>query len=170
MSAPRILGLDPSLTSFGVAMPDGTTLSIKSKLKGVERLADIRSVILGLVDDVDLVVCEGYAYGAANKAPDLGELGGTIRLALWDACIPYVIVQPTNRAKYATGTGNAAKATVAMAIAARTGRSFGDYDQVDAWILRAMGLDHYGHPEIEVPATHRVALNAIAWPELGART
>lgn len=166
MIYPQIMGLDLSLTATGVALPDATTLTLRSKLRGMERLADLRSIILGLAASTELVVLEGYSYGSGHGAHQLGELGGTIRLALWDAAIPYIDIAPTQRAKYATGRGNAAKGLVVSEISARTGRTFPDDNQVDAWILRAMALDHYGHPCIDVPQTHRDALTGIHWPDL----
>ena len=112
------------------------------------------------------VVIEGYSHGSTHGAHHLGELGGTIRLALWDAAIPYIDVAPTARAKYATGRGNAAKHLVISELSARTGRAFLDDNQADAWILRAMALDAYGWPAIDVPKTHRDALTGVSWPDL----
>lgn len=163
---PQIMGIDPSLTATGIALPDGTTLTIRSKLRGIERLADIRSIVLGLCANTDLVVVEGYSYGSAHGAHQLGELGGTIRLALWDAAIPWIDVAPGGRAKYATGRGNAAKGLVLSELSARTGRTFPDDNQADAYILHLMGLDAYGHPGLELPQTHRDALKTIPWPDL----
>lgn len=163
---PNIIGLDLSLTATGICLEDGTTLTIRSKHRNMERLADIRSLILGIIPNTHLVVIEGYSYGSGHGAHQLGELGGTIRLALYDASIPYVDIAPTARAKYATGRGNAAKSLVVSEISARTGRTFPDDNQVDAWILRAMALDHYGYPCIDLPQTHRDSLKQITWPEL----
>ena len=163
---PQIIGLDLSLTATGIALPDSTTLTIRSKHRGMERLADIRQVILGLAAGTDLIAIEGYSYGSGHGAHQLGELGGTIRLALWDAAIPYVEIAPTQRAKYATGRGNAAKHLVISELSARTGRTFPDDNQADAYILHAMTLDHYGHPIIDLPKTHRDVLTAITWPDL----
>lgn len=70
-------------------------------------------------------------------------------------------------AKYATGRGNAPKQLVVSEISARTGRTFPDDNQVDAWILRAMALDAYGFPCIDVPKSHRDALNGLTWPQIG---
>ena len=163
---PQIMGIDPSLTATGIALPDGTTLTIRSKHRGMERLADIRQVIITLAAGIDLVIIEGYSYGSGHGAHQLGELGGTLRLALWDAAIPYLEIAPTQRAKYATGRGNAAKNLVISELSARTGRTFPDDNQADAYILYAMALDHYGHPIIDVPKTHRDALQAVTWPDL----
>lgn len=34
--------------------------------------------------------------------------------------------------------------------------------------LRAMALDHYGHPVVPMPAANREALRKIDWPALDA--
>lgn len=165
-TAPAILGLDLSLTASGIALPDGTTLTIASKQRHAARLADIRNEISLYLSHVDLVVIEHYAFNSRHNAHQLGELGGVIRLALWDFQIPYVDVAPSARAKYATGRGNAAKSAVVSEISARTGRTFADDNQADAYILHLMGLDAYGHPTISLPNTHRQALTNILWPNL----
>jgi len=68
--------------------------------------------------------------------------------------------------RYATGKGNATKADMRMALFQRAGLDVRDDNAVDAWWLRAMALDHYGHPLVAMPQTHRQALEKVAWPEL----
>lgn len=180
----NVLALDLSLTATGVALPDGSTEALTTYLRGVERLEMLRQAVLKRcwvdeTDDacdgwyVDLVVIEGYAYAKTNKAHDVGELGGVIRLALHENGLPFVVVAPASLKKYALGKG-AGKGTDkdAMGIAAmrRAGLDFsGRPDECDAWWLRAMALDHYGCPVVQMPAAHRVALDAVGWPVLGSR-
>ncbi|MCX4468742.1 hypothetical protein OOK41_00150 [Micromonospora sp. NBC_01655] len=66
--------------------------------------------------------------------------------------------------KYATGRGNAGKPEMAVALYKRAGRELADDNQVDAWWLRAAGLDHLGHPPADMPKNHRAALDAVRWP------
>ena len=104
MSAPKIVGLDLSLTASGIARAhlDGTPNLdvVKTTLKGMARLNHLEHEVAWVVGDsdchVDLVVIEGYAFGRPNQAAHLGELGGAIRLALWSRQIPYVDVPPSN--------------------------------------------------------------------------
>lgn len=171
---PRILGLDLSLTATGVAMPDGDTLTIRTQpsayVHAMERLADIRHTIIHLAGrDTDLVAIEGYAYGRDQNRELLGELGGVVKLALYDAAIPYVLVAPTSVKKYATGHGNAPKGLVISELNARTGRTFRNAtnDQADAYALRLYALDAYGWGDLTWPATHRSALKSVvSWPDL----
>lgn len=171
----RLVGLDLSLTSTGVALaptldiPEGTAVFRPKALAGMARIAWLRRRIMPLCWDADLVVIEDYAFSRqASRAHALGELGGAIRLALFDADVRYVDVAPTTRAKYATGKGNSGKAVVVSSVSAKTGRTFAYDDEVDAFVLREMALAQYGQP-CEIPPTNqaqRDALAAVEWPDL----
>jgi Holliday junction resolvasome RuvABC endonuclease subunit len=76
-----------------------------------------------------------------------------------------VVVAPTQRAKYASGKGNASKDTVLLAVAARY-PSVGvtDNNQADALVLAAMGARHLGHPvEESLPVVNLSAMDAVRW-------
>lgn len=148
------MGLDLSLTSTGVSI-DGSTISIKSKNKGTERLMEIRDEIIRLARQhkVEIVAIEGYSYASRHsQAHSIGELGGVIRVSLREMGIPIVVIPPTCRAKFATGKGNSGKSEVMSAISAKTGIiwSGGDgNDKCDAWILEQMTLTYLGHSQYE---------------------
>lgn len=165
----NVIGIDLSLTSTGVATPVGFFV-IRPKVKGEARLVEIRNKIM---DEVSVypepyVVVEGYSFASrSGQAFSIGELGGVVKAALYEADIPYSIVPPTVRAKFATGKGNASKIEVAMAIAAKAGNIFegkGADDMVDAWVLREMGL--YAttqHGQFEWPQKNLEALEKVEW-------
>src|SRR5690606_1478975 len=92
----------------------------------------------------------------------------TCALPIFDnESIPYAIVSPTSLKKYVTGRGNASKDEVlAAAIRRWPDAAINGNDEADAYALRAMGLDHLGHPVADVPKTHRDALAKVAWPEV----
>lgn len=160
-----IVGLDLSLTSTGVAVRDETFV-LKPKLFGVERLDWFRwqlTDVLMVVPDPEVLI-EGYSFGSKkSQAHAIGELGGVVRLLLFDLGIPFVEVPPTCRAKFATGKGNASKSAVVSAVSARTGRVWEVDDEVDAFILQEMGLTHLGSPRYAWPAENRKALDKINW-------
>lgn len=162
----RIVGLDLSLNSTGVALPSGATLRHQPRCTGVERLAWHRDAIAAALaaNVVDLAVLEGYAYGRHNGAAALGELGGVVRLALADAGVPVVVVPPAALKLYATGKGNASKDEVFAAAIRRLDYEGSSNDECDALWLRAMGMDACGEPVTEVPGRHREALAKVAWP------
>lgn len=163
-----VVGLDLSLTSTGVATELGT-LSIAVKSKGCDRLIELREAILDVVLSLHQpVVCvEGYSFGSKNsQAHAAGELGGVVRVALWEEGVRFVEIAPTSRAKFATGKGNAGKTEVISAVCAKTGIQWsgkGADDECDAWILREMGLVHFGHGQFNWPVANLSALEKIDW-------
>jgi crossover junction endodeoxyribonuclease RuvC len=140
------------------------------------RLAFIRSQVLTEAQEPytgslpDVAILEGYSHGSPNQAHYLGELGGVVRLALYDAGVPYVDIAPKKRAKYATGNGNGSKDAVLQAAVHRSGRIFDSNDAADAWWLWQMGLAHYdpGSPHlVKMPAKNLEALREIQWAVIG---
>lgn len=162
------MGIDPSLTSTGVSI-GGDTRSIRPVLKGVLRLIEIRNELVHLATEngVNLVAIEGYSYGSRNShAHSLGELGGVIRVALFEAGIQFVVVPPTVRAKFATGKGNAGKAEVVSAVSAMTGIVWagGDgADRCDAWVLEQVVLAKLGQSPYPWGRQQLEALTKLEW-------
>lgn len=171
MSKIITMGIDPSLTSTGVSVA-GTTVSIRKSSRGVQRLLDVRDELLQLVgrNSVDCVSIEHYSYASRNsQAHSIGELGGVMRLALYEANIPFIEIPPTCRAKFATGKGNAGKSEVVSAISARTGVVWdgGDgTDRCDAWVLEEMLRFKLGLSAIDWPKSHTDALEKVDWSPL----
>lgn len=167
----KLIGLDLSLASTGVSICGNSSI-VSTKLKGAERLSSISKSILQICIDnkVDCAIIESYSFASRNsQAHSIGELGGCVRMTLWDAGIPYVDVPPTCRAKFATGKGNSSKGDVLSAISAKTGIVFsgaGSDDLCDAWILEQMGLAHLGISGYTWPAVNMSALDKIDWSPL----
>ena len=167
----NLLGLDPSLTSTGISISDDPGIAFHSYEEDVNRLIDIRNYVLGMCmeENVKCVVMEGYSYGSRTRAHSLGELGGVLKVAFDEAWIPYVIVPPTSRAKFATGRGNAGKAEVISAVSFKTNRSWsgkGIEDRIDAWVLREMGLQRLGESQYTWATENLKALDNIDWEPL----
>jgi len=114
MSPESAVGIDLSLTSTGWATASGTG-TISTKMKGMERLEFIHDSILNLLETIPfpIVAVEGYAFAKqTSHAHAQGELGGIIRMMMFRNQVPWIEVPPTNRAKFATGRGNAGKSEV----------------------------------------------------------
>lgn len=138
----KIVGIDASLTSTGIAILEGgeiTTQAIKSKLNGIPRLIDIRNKVKSAVKGANLVVIEGYALSHGHQAHAKGELGGVLRVMLYEAGLPILEVPPAQVKKFATGRGNAKKEEMAVAIYKRWGREFPNNDEADAYVLARIG-------------------------------
>lgn len=170
-----ILALDLSLTAPGYCVGDeAATIKVPARVRSMERLhhlADEVREMCGL--PIDLVVLEGYSYGSKGAAVvNIGELGGVIRLMLFELGIPYVEIPPACLKKYATGRGNAKKDDVLQAGVMRSGRTFIDNNACDAWWLHQMALAHYepDSPQlVKVPAINRAALDKVVWADGGRR-
>lgn len=183
MSNPLVVAFDLSLTSTGVADRNGTR-RITPKTTGPERLAEIRDAVLAschdhrslddqfccgtghCIDLPDLVVLEGYSYGSPNAAHPVGEMGGVVRLALWEAGLPFEVVSPSTIKAFACGKGNASKDDVLLAAVRRLGYEGGSKDEADALWLYALTMHALGAPIVTVPAGHHKALKALTWPAL----
>lgn len=167
----KILGLDLSLTSTGVAIADEATnysaYTVKPKEGGHERLARIVRAVLTEACDADLVVVEGPAFGAKGSAyHQLAGLWWIVTQELWDDSVPYAVVSPFELKKYATGTTKSDKDAIMLATARRFGSFSGDNNAADALWLAAAGAEHLGRPLLQLPQVQRDALTKVAWPEL----
>jgi len=163
----NLLALDLSLTASGWARALDDHGTIRTPKKGAERLGVILDEVAALAygdQPVDVVLIEGYAYAAHNRAHQVGELGGVIRLELWRAGVPFVEIAPPVLKKYATGKGNSPKPELRMALYKRTGLDVSDDNQVDAVWLVAAGFELAGAPIIDVPQAQRDALGKVEWP------
>lgn len=172
MGLVNILGLDLSLTSTGFSS-GGKTGSINSgKMRGPERLSFVSKKVMSICFDksIDCVIVEGYSFSSRNsQSHSIGELGGCVRMLLWESGIPYVEVPPTSRAKFATGKGNAGKTEVISAISSKTGMAFfgsGADDECDAWVLEQMALAKLGESTYSWTQQQLSALDKIDWEQL----
>lgn len=172
----HVIGIDLSLTATGVACKHGVEL-VTSKGHTDDALADrhhrlmrVREDILCWTRDADLIVIEQPAYSrTAGHMHDRSGLWWLTVHALYAMGRPVAEVSPTSRARYATGKGNASKDLVLASVV----RRFPDFDvndnnTADALILTAMGHDAFGQPLTDMPAAHRVALDAVRWPVISA--
>lgn len=150
-----VIGLDLSLTSTGavVLSPGGEpgklaqeSMVIKSKFKEEARLEHIREQVMELVgvNQPDLIVLEGYAFGRPNAMAPLAELGGVIKHSLHTHGWIYLVVPPTRVKKYVCGKGNAKKDEVRLGVYKRWGFEAPTNDEIDAYGLARIGLAYLG--------------------------
>lgn len=168
-------GIDLSLTSTGISI-GGDLSAIRVSSKGVIRLNEISLKIVELFKErsVKAVAIEGYSFASRNsQAHSIGELGGVVRLRLWEMAIPYIEIPPTSRAKFATGRGNASKNEVVSSVSAKTGLVFsgaGADDMCDAFLLEEMLRVHLGVGQYSWNATQMQALDKIDWMPISSST
>jgi Holliday junction resolvasome RuvABC endonuclease subunit len=172
---PRVVGIDLSLNSTGVAIIAEhrawtTTLIPKWEghpAKGHRRLQLIADKITEWCADADLILIEGAAFGMPNQAFQMGGAWYVVTHALWNEGQPYVVVPPACIKKYATGKGNAKKDLVGYEAVRRfPSVMMTTNDEADALWLAHMGCDWLGWPLITVPLANRTAMDSIrTWPD-----
>lgn len=176
---PLVIGLDVALTASGVAGAGWTDRVRCTTTSTHARFAFQLDGLASFYRHAEFVVIEGAAYSKNNQGADaLAAMRWMVRHDLWKRRIPYVVITPTKRITYATGTtvhkdehgvrikGPALKGLVREAVAERYGihtEGVCRYDEADAYILLAMGLDHLGHQLADVPITHARALTGCDW-------
>lgn len=177
MTAPRLLALDLSLTSTGVASthddlgrPRLGCATIRPRTDGHQRLQDIcTGVAAALRSEPQLVLIERLPHVAAHSAGttmSLAELHGLVKQHLWISGVPYLLIQQARIKTYATGHGNAPKRDVLRAAQSRYPVYVGTTDEADALALLALACHGYGYPLADVPDTHSRAMRGITWPTL----
>lgn len=156
----EVIGVDPSYTSTGVATASGVS-SFELKGDGRERLEHAYRWAKLFKGKPVVVFIEGYAPGRNNRAHQMGELGGVLRLGFTHAGIEYRDVSPPTVKKYATGKGNAGKDQVLAEAIRRLGYEGHSTDEADALWLRQIGLALTGGDAVDVPQAHRAALDVL---------
>lgn len=78
------------------------------------RLWCIRTFLLKTFGDLkpDFACLENYAFSRGNRAHQIGEAGGLVRLIMWDLLIPYRLHDPKTVKLFATGKATADKEEV----------------------------------------------------------
>lgn len=168
------IGVDPSLTGTALVALDEqarvqTAATIQPKHRGVERLAELRDAvgqILRKVADageIARVALEGYSLGNRNQAGvrSMAEWGGVLRLALYEAGLPWIEIPPATAKKYATGRGDAPKDRIALAAFKRWGIELQDEHQTDAYVLARIARDMDCAPSDDLTEFQRAILRRL---------
>lgn len=185
MTFPAVVGIDPSLTSTGVALwTPGAPVSI-SRVKSSpgptmpgaktpswrdrhRRIKDAGARVAAEVPFGSLVVLEAPAYAAKSTSiHDRAGLWWEIYDNVVDLNCEVLIVTTNQRMKYSTGRGSADKDTVLAATIRRyLDIEIRNNDEADAMIFLAIGCRMIGHPlEDSLPKTHLDALAKLTLPD-----
>lgn len=161
----RYLGVDASLNSTGLALLDGDslrTMTLRPAVAGVPRLTWLRDRVGEVLDGFSptCVMVEDYAYSRGNRAHQIGEWGGVLRLLLWDRAVPTYEVGPNVVKKFVTGRGDGGKAPVMLGLFKHWNLDVPQEDEADAASLALMGL-HLAEPARDAPAYRREALSKV---------
>jgi crossover junction endodeoxyribonuclease RuvC len=141
------IGIDPSLTATAVVAVAGKGQMVKSTIcktawDGPKRLVSIRDQVDRFIgqfgDQVVLIGIEHYAMGAKWGREAAGELGGILRVAMYEEGCEYIEIAPMQLKQFATGKGTAQKDHVLMAVYKKWGLEFRTNDEADAFVLAQM--------------------------------
>jgi crossover junction endodeoxyribonuclease RuvC len=151
-SVTRVIGLDPSLSSFGVS--DGSRHEAIRTPPGaiLERTDEIRRQLEAFVDAFqfsgsrELFVIEGPSYGSQATGGFLWDAGYLMcRVELWARSrrADLVVVPPATLRKFVTGKGNTPKAEMPLRVFKKWGLEFDadpGCDKLMAYCLHRFGL------------------------------
>ena len=154
-----IIGLDPSLTSAGIAILDNGTPTLLASIghpsqgrsfahRSRRIVSQCRAIVNALPERADLVVIEEPAWGInMPSAHDRAGLWWGLYSALTAKGHTIAVVNPKTRAKWASGTGAASKTQVLEAVRTTWApwrlRITND-DVADALTLAEIGARHVG--------------------------
>lgn len=179
-----VIGIDLSLTGTGLAdfcldtrrftaMDTHRTKGKRTdnyKMRG-DRLTGIADHIVEWATagplDPRLVAIEGPSLGNRQGSQfDRSGLWWLVVSALQAGGIPVLVVPPKTRAKYATGNGNADKATVVAHVVEQygdfCGRRIANDNEADAVVLAAIGARYIGRPqEDDLPESNLSAMSGV---------
>jgi crossover junction endodeoxyribonuclease RuvC len=167
----RIAGLDLSTARIGYAAPEGGLHSVTARAKADDvprRLHELLSALerlLRLYPPLpDLVAVEGYSLASPGRISlvRLGELGGAVRLRLFELDVPYVEIPPSSVKRHATGAGNADKYRMTARAIELGARGSVNDDEADAFLLRRMARQAHGLERAELDH-ERDAIASLSW-------
>jgi Holliday junction resolvasome RuvABC endonuclease subunit len=137
---PVFIGIDQSYSGFSITALNGELYSTSvytSQHRGIKRLADIKEYMVTNLSRYQIldVAIEGYAFGS-QMANMLGELGGMVKLSLFDMGLYPLIVPPTSLKKYVTGKGTGVpKSQMLLQVYKKWGAEFTDDNAADSYSL-----------------------------------
>jgi len=147
----KFCGIDPSLSSTGVCITNNEesdyleSFAIKSTKRGEARLIEIRNKVTSILVEhkPNYIFYEGYAFGARGRVFDLGELGGVLKVKLFEEEYKFFIVPPTVLKKFIIGKGIAPKDLMREYVYRAYGKGsevLKTTDEVDAFALCQFGI------------------------------
>lgn len=150
------VGIDQSYSGFGLSVVSiddpgsQQTWVYSAQGTGTPRLAEIRGWLQEKLREVNAgytvagVAMEGYAFGA-QRGHQAGELGGMVRLSLYDSGLTRsLVVPPTTLKKYVTGQGTkVTKSQMMLHVYKKWGVELNNDNAADAYGLGRLAGGHF---------------------------
>jgi len=168
-----VIGIDASLTGTGVfetvkGSNQGYTALFSSDQKGMSRVSEISRNLRAFVLDrsgLELTILEDYAFAKGDRAHQLGELGGMIRMMFWSDRLNATLISPSAVKKFLTGRGNTKKALLGKELYKKYGIDLDDDNEVDAAIIALAGhalLQLENNPEVDLPKYRKDVVSKLS--------
>jgi crossover junction endodeoxyribonuclease RuvC len=147
----RVIGIDQSYSGFAFCV-DGDSKKKSYPLSKfyheIDRLYVMRREFRAWLKEqvaqdkrnIDLIVMEGYSNASKFGREAMGELGGMVKLEIYEQWDVPLIVPPTSLKKFVTGKGNAKKNEMLLGVYKQWGVEFSDDNQADAYALEQFGI------------------------------
>ncbi len=176
------IGIDQSYTGLAMAIfnprPDIPPVISRhdfSKAKsgdGITRLLAILETVEAFLEratglgSIRHICIEGYSYGSKSGRELAGELGATIKYAIYytapgDCAYP-TIVPPSSVKKYCTGNGAAPKSLMLKEVFRKWGVDLTNDNEADAYVLARMAM-HADPNYLPLYRYEEEALSKITW-------
>ena len=154
---PFIIGMDLSTTSTGFYDKNSEGIGVAFIPKSSNRIARVSNIkhniserLRSIGEDNCIAIIEDYSLGVTHPTSlsQLAELGGVIRVLLFESGIPYLLVTPQTLKKFVLGgkeRGKNAnkKALILVEVLYRWGIKFNNDDIADAFCLFQFGKALY---------------------------
>lgn len=137
----RYVGIDPSTKTGFVAIDEFGNVLRAKELTGIgkedpKRIATLVQEIVTHIKPGDMIGIEGFSYNSQGRGVGFQfGLGYAIRIALYSRNFDYTEITPGQLKKFATGSGNTAKAEMPTPIEKNWGYSHPSDNVLDAFVL-----------------------------------
>ena len=152
----RYVGLDLS-TKTGLVILDESGQVIKAEeittkeKNDPQRMIILTEKIMSHLKDDDVIAIEGFSYGSRGRGISFQfGYGYAVRIALFTANKPFLIVTPSQVKKYATGKGNSSKDNMILPIFKKWGFEHDSDNVRDAYVLAKIAFDLKTDKEVEL--------------------
>lgn len=143
------LGIDQSLKVTSFCLLENQEIHIeqvKPLYMGVSRITEIYEEFMTFLEahpNIEGAAIEGYAFAAKGAVFNLGEIGGVLRMALYNHKIPSIEVPPTYLKKFITGKGTSAKNMMMKEAYKKYGVDLDDDNDCDAFSLAVVAYAYF---------------------------
>ncbi|MET3507056.1 hypothetical protein [Halalkalibacter oceani] len=137
----RYVGIDPSTKTGFVALSGAGEVLRAKELTGIgdkdpKRITTLVQEVVQHIKPGDVIGIEGFSYNSQGRGIGFQfGLGYAIRIAMYSRNHSYTEITPGQLKKFATGSGNTAKAEMPGPIAENWGYSHPSDNVLDAYVL-----------------------------------